>query len=146
MGWERLGVNSADSPSNKTGELDLAGESITFSLSDYSVTLGSGAPQTATIDFLGFTGFVLKGFFDPDRYSLSGTAEDRLSSDTVLVPLIRPLASPWVASGDGPGKGFRIGVVSARFEASVPVTIPEPSSAGLVCLGVIGWFARRRRR
>jgi len=120
-------------------ELD-AGETLTFTL---SYDPGTASASLTFVDLQG-----VDDASDSATVNINGS----LTTLSVAIPGVFNISTDvWTTGGISIPDGStiilttndRIGIQELTF--NVVSVIPEPSSAGLACLGVFGWIARRRR-
>ena len=141
-----VGVNSTGTADGETAnEIDQPGESVTLALSSAVPFLGSGAFETPSLVFLGFTGANISAFGSGDSFDLSGTSADGsgLNADPTFDP------TQTFTLGFNSGNGFRLEDIEAQFDFTA-TAVPEPSMlVTLLSVGVIGSTgvrSRKRRR
>ncbi|MBK1825686.1 PEP-CTERM sorting domain-containing protein [Haloferula rosea] len=140
-----LGVNG-----NGGGRISDVSESLTFTYTGGSITLGAGATpgDTGVIDFIGFnqidfSQFTNDGTAPDDVASLAfggGAATNVTTDEFTFAPNSDAMTVGYV-SGDT-NDGFKVNHFRARFSLDV---VPEPSTALLSMIGLTGFLLRRRR-
>lgn len=126
-----LGVNGGSNTA-----LDSPGESITFSAADIAVTADD--PNISVV-FAGFTGLLVSTDLGGNDYSVNGTNHSVVDLDLSATPVSGDMTVAYARAGT-----YRIRGVDVQF--TVVSAVPEPNSASLVGLAVLGLVARRRRK
>ncbi|MFD2157334.1 hypothetical protein ACFSW8_00310 [Rubritalea tangerina] len=136
-----FGVNSSNDTS---GQLDLAGEELTFTLESASVIYSSGATPSAFTE-QGFKSVSFRSYGNNARHLLNGLeANANLTNDASDLVSISSAFS--VTSSESSSDRFRVRdytVTITTPEAVVP--IPEPASQVFLMLGLTTLLCTRRR-
>lgn len=142
-GTVTVSSGSAGVSGNGDGLISSTVETLTYSFTSATVTLGNGGAATA--DFLGFSGAHFVSYGDGSRHTLGldgGLAVEGDANATADVATFAFADTVAVGYGATSTDSFRMGGTSFSIEVTA---VPEPSSTVLLGLGGLALILRRRK-